>query len=777
MMQADLLEKTEAPNGHFDLGRGYSLHLPHGPRRPGKLYHHGQFNKPVNLADRVERRVFVVELLQKNLNQTRLAEVLNLSRQTLHNYRESYRKFGVTGLVHGYSPSASSSAKVQARIHVSKRRPGTKARELEAMRRSEMERIPGQDELAWDGDVKPNFNLEEPPLDAALQAIPLVGEVSEMALEPFSEAISDDFSLATDLMAANEQAGANAAPTQKYPDMAATPAAAPAIELPYTDNHDWEASRYAGIFPILMALISHNEWITRLFRLFGGGWCIFHVFALMAACNIRSIEQLKHVRREEAGRILGLRSLPGRDTVWSWFYGVAKLKRADALLKSFFADQIRNGLVGCRLWFTDGHLLPYTGQEKVHSAWNTQRKMPVPGQTNLVTCDERGRIVYFDIQEGKGDLRGQIRRLGDYARQQSLGVVPVHVFDREGNGLGFFYELIQSRIPFITWEKNADQPWINALPEANFIHAAQVNGTSYRLLEEVKNCTYSPDAEPDVQPDTVPPDAHRSEPKHQFNLRRVVAWNQRTGHRVAVLCWDAGIGLTTEEVAIGMLSRWGASENTFKHIQERHPYHYRPGFAVSESDKQDIVNPQIAVLTGQIKSTQRHLAKLYKSLAKVKPSANKDGSERTNCRHRRLSEEIAVNEAKLKQLQSDKAQLPERVDVTGLADYRSFNVIDNEGKKLFDFVTSSVWNVRRQILDWLSESYANKNDRVDLLYAILNCHGWVRSDARWVVVRLEPLQQPARRSAQEYLCRKLSGLGARIPGGKWLRVEVGDSPL
>jgi hypothetical protein len=27
------------------------------------------------------------------------------------------------------------------------------------------------------------------------------------------------------------------------------------------------------------------------------------------------------------------------------------------------------------------------------------------------------------------------------------------------------------------------------------------------------------------------------------------------------------------------------------------------------------------------------------------------------------------------------------------------------------------------------------------------------------------------------LCRKLTGLGAKIPGGKWLRIEVGDSPL
>jgi DNA-binding XRE family transcriptional regulator len=31
----------------------------------------------------------VVELLQQGVNQTRLAETLKLSRQTLHNYRES----------------------------------------------------------------------------------------------------------------------------------------------------------------------------------------------------------------------------------------------------------------------------------------------------------------------------------------------------------------------------------------------------------------------------------------------------------------------------------------------------------------------------------------------------------------------------------------------------------------------------------------------------------------------------------------------------------------
>ncbi len=81
------------------------------------------------------------------------------------------------------------------------------------------------------------------------------------------------------------------------------------------------------------------------------------------------------------------------------------------------------------------------------------------------------------------------------------------------------------------------------------------------------------------------------------------------------------------------------------------------------------------------------------------------------------------------------------------------------------------------MVDWLRESYESENDLVDLFYAITHCHGWIRSTAVEVTVRLEPLQQPRRRAAQEYLCRKLTSLGALTPMGKRLVVEVGDSPL
>jgi transcriptional regulator with XRE-family HTH domain len=751
--QNELLEPEVKQAGRFDLGRGYWLHLPRGPRSQGDLYHHGSLSKRVNLADKAERRLLVVELLQRKLSQTRLAEVLNLSRQTLHNYRESYRLFGVDGLLHGYSPSRSVSKELQGRLHVGQRRPGSKARELEALRRAERlqtEQV-RPEELAWDGEATARYALEETALEDVVDVDrPTPEEV--LRVDPLtSEAMP---------------AGDNPISPGATEESAAVPAPAPVIELPYAESHGWEASRYAGIFPVLLVLISQGQWLERLFRLFGHGWRIFHVFALMAVRNIRSMEQLKHERRDEAGRLLGLGRLPAVDTLWTWFHEVAGKSRAGALLKEFFADQIRGGRVGARLWFTDGHPLPYTGQDKVHAAWSTQRRMPIPGQTNLVTCDERGRIVTFEIQEGKGDLRARILKLGAYAREQFLGTPPVQVFDREGDGLGFFSELVRQRTPFITWEKNANQARLMALPAADFTHRVQINGTDYRLLEETRACLYTPD-----------PDTGTVEPAHAFDLRRVVLWNLRTHHRISVLCWDGDLHLSQEEVLTAMLSRWGASENTFKHLQARHPYHYHPGFGLAESEKQDIANPRIKALTQQIATTQRHLAKLYKQQAKTPPRFNRDGSERNNSRHRRLAEAITVSETQLKQLQSDKAQLPERVDVTGLSDYRSFKAIDNEGKNLFDFVTSSVWNARRQLLDWLDDSYAKDSDRVDLLYAIFNCHGWVHSDERWVVVRLEPLQQPARRYAQEHLCRKLTGLGAKIPGGKWLRIEVGHSPL
>jgi len=76
--------------------------------------------------------------------------------------------------------------------------------------------------------------------------------------------------------------------------------------------------------------------------------------------------------------------------------------------------------------------------------------------------------------------------------------------------------------------------------------------------------------------------------------------------------------MSTQECAYAILNRWGASENTFKHTQERHPLHYHPGFKLNKSEKQDIKNPLVTEMEGLIKRVKKRLAKLYKGLSKNK---------------------------------------------------------------------------------------------------------------------------------------------------------------
>ena len=235
--------------------------------------------------------------------------------------------------------------------------------------------------------------------------------------------------------------------------------------------------------------------------------------------------------------------------------------------------------------------------------------------------------------------------------------------------------------------------------------------------------------------------------------------------------------MNTQECATAILSRRGASENTFKHLHDRHPFHYHPGFKLVESDRQDIADPEIKRQASLIAGIKNGLNTLYKKLTNSNAATKKDGAPGRNSIRQRLEGTIAEQESALAVLREEKKRLPERVDAISIEDYQSIQRVDDEGKYLFDFVTASVWNARRQMVDWLRPHFDEENELVDLFYAITNGHAWIKSTRTVVTVRLEPLQQPRRRLAQEQLCRKLTNLGARTPTGKWLVVEVGEEPI
>lgn len=652
------------------------------------LYHNDVSVKTADFTDKVAKRLFIIEAVELGATKSRLADALNISRQTIHNYIEIKKQFGLEGLIRNYTPSKGGTLRRNRETHADEGLKGNKARQLEQMRKEEREQLDTQAELPF----------------------------GDRALDPEDQ--------------------------------------------PFSEKHDWEATRYAGVFTYLIALIHLNDWVRMASSFLGSNYKLLFTFVLMIAKNIRSIEQLKNLRKREAGLILGIRNLPGKTKARIWLYSVCKLEVAREMLSHFTLQQIHSGLVGTWQWFVDGHLLPYTGKNKVHKAFNTQRNMMVPGRNNIVACDSSGRVVDFEIQEGKGDIRNYIIELGIKWKNE-INPGPVMVFDREGHGGNFFYKMTRADVGFVTWEKNVDVNKLNALAEELFTGSFSLNGKSYRVFEAEK--AFSCDVD--------------DEEAESLTLRRIYIWNVSCSRRTCALSNVASDRMDTEQCAMAILERWGASENTFKHMEDKHPLNYQPGYSFTESQNQEIANPEVKTIKNKASKIKATLIALYKKLSKNRERLNKDGSVRKNSARQKVLSQIKEKETEVEKLRDQANQLPEKVDVSLLEDYTCFQRICDESKYLFDFVTASVWNARKQMVEWLLPLYENKNEYIDLFYAITNCHGWIRSDPKKVTVRLEPLQQPSRLAAQQQFCRKLSKLRVVTPAGKLLHIEVGDSPI
>ncbi len=90
------------------------------------------------------------------------------------------------------------------------------------------------------------------------------------------------------------------------------------------------------------------------------------------------------------------------------------------------------------------------------------------------------------------------------------------------------------------------------------------------VFEEEK--TFTVDSEPD---------------RHNVTPRRIFVWNKTSRRRASGLAWSGGMEMNTQGCATAILSRRGASENTFEPLHDRHPFHYHPGFKLVENDLED----------------------------------------------------------------------------------------------------------------------------------------------------------------------------------------------
>ena len=279
-----------------------------------QLYKNGIFVKSQVIVPQIEKRLFVVDLVDRQgATKSKLAKVLNISRQSIDNWIEISHKYGSTGLINNTKESWKKNPK---------RFTGNKARDLEARRKEEQQALASRElTINFDADVE----VDENHCGAA--------------------------------------------------------------QTLYNQEFDYQENRYSGSMLYIAILITQFNIFGQLSSLIDKYLWIPFMFVLMHVNKILSVEQFKTAYRREFGQIMGLKTLPHiakiRESIWE----LTNSKKGLSVANRFFKLQIIKGIVSVWRLFLDGHMVPYSGKEKVHKAHSTQRDMMMAGQTEFFAHD------------------------------------------------------------------------------------------------------------------------------------------------------------------------------------------------------------------------------------------------------------------------------------------------------------------------------------------------------------------------------------------------------
>ncbi len=510
-------------------------------------------------------------------------------------------------------------------------------------------------------------------------------------------------------------------------------------------------NRYAGSFIFWTIFQKDNSIMSMVYTFFKGKSYVFYTFLMMHILKIGSIEQLKTQFKEEFGPLIGLSVLPSLVTLRQNLHELVSKKLMNKLLDVFFRYQISRGIVNLWCLFIDGHFIPYTGKEKVHKNYHTQTQTMKPGQNEIFIHDIDGKVVYFDLQEGKGDMLSVIIDKSKEYKQYLGNISPLFVADKEIWGVEKFL-LLSGSCRFITWEKNTDKKIVDDIDEKNFSVPFTINGIVYQVYETEKTYT-------DVNNKSI-------------KLRRLIIWNHKTGKRSVAVSNDTQIQ-DTISLCIAMLNRWGCSENGFKHMGERTNMHYNPIIDIQQqSDSQQAGNPIYYKLEKKLKSLKTELAKHERELGKKPLTKNKDGSLRKNASRDELIKQVEKTKNDINLAKKELESCPEKINLVENDNLEKYKVIETEGKKVWDFTQIVFWNSRKRLLSILKKYLPDKRDLIPVFEAITKCTGNIKSTNTYISVTLEPLERPAYLQAQIQFCRKLTAMNAKMDNGKILLFDV-----
>lgn len=344
------------------------------------------------------------------------------------------------------------------------------------------------------------------------------------------------------------------------------------------------SSCYAGAMLLYHFLdrISVEEILSSLPRVAARRYDALHMMLAATfgfALGSSSMEGTKHLKRIDAGALIGLASFPELRTLRPRLADIAEASDPFSLQRSFAKAMLDADEVPPELYFCDDHFVTYTGARTLAKGYNTRKGRPEKGRDDTFVVDSTWRAICFSSSEPKGlsmNLPPVIDQLIEICGKRPIMVG----FDRGGSYPKVFSALREREVDWITYRR-APLVLPTVTPEIYLVEV-DAKHLSYNLADEIV------------------------EVKGYGQARQLSLYQ---GDRVVFQILTSDNESNSVDLLRALRARWRI-ENTFKYAEEHHGIHWLCSYEMEELPDNTLVdNPVRLKARSEYKAAEAALAR------------------------------------------------------------------------------------------------------------------------------------------------------------------------
>src|SRR5450759_3822744 len=453
------------------------------------------------------------------------------------------------------------------------------------------------------------------------------------------------------------------------------------------------------------------------------------------ALGIDTVEGAKHLRRGDAGAVVGLSSIPELRTLRTRLSALADGTDPLALQRAFAAGMLKCDPAPKAVYFVDDHFVAYSGARPVAKGWNTKRRHAQPGRDDTLVVDARGRAVVF----GTGEPTGLVSTLPGVLAQlrQALGPdLPIMLgFDRGGAYPGAFTACRDAGADWVTYRR---APLVEATvaPRRSWT-LRDGQRVDVRLADEIVQLPqYGQARQLTLFADGGPV------------LQVLTSDTNATG--AALLCW--------------LRARWRI-ENMFKYAAAHNGIDTLAGYAMDIGpDTRKVKNPvrvaarkTVAAAAAELATAQRALPQLLAG-----PGTPKQKNAALPAAHRRIETATAA----LGDAKTALRPIPAKVLATTLDPDAKLARPHLQRRGLQMVLRLLAFNAEAWLAEHFNASLTDPNEYRAILRNLLHLGGQVDYTTNGITVTLDRPDSPRVARALELLAEELNATPASIPGDR-----------